>query len=131
MSDEQPTTTPARSEPTRYRGVWYVVVALFVGTAIFTPIRVAYKNGDTPEGGAGTVVLDNFAFGPTTLPTDAGVAVAFENQDVADHTVTADDGSFDSGVLSPGQTYEIAVDATVTYHCEIHPNMTGTLEVSG
>ena len=43
--------------------------------------------------------------------------------------MTADDGSFDSGVLNPGDTYMVAFDGqgTITYHCAIHPEMRGSI----
>lgn len=46
------------------------------------------------------------------------------------HTVTADDGSFDSGELLPGKTFSHFFDRTgvFSYHCTIH-GMTGKLTV--
>lgn len=48
------------------------------------------------------------------------------------HTATADDGAFDSGKLSDGQTFSRTFTSTgpVPYHCEIHRGMTGTVTVS-
>jgi hypothetical protein len=42
-------------------------------------------------------------------------------------------GAFDSGAVQPGQSYSFTFDkpGTYTYHCEIHPDMTGTVTVSG
>jgi hypothetical protein len=39
-----------------------------------------------------------------------GVTVTFVNEGTNPHTVTADDGSFDSGNLSPGDTYTVSFD---------------------
>ncbi|MBI2239132.1 MAG: hypothetical protein HYU54_11505, partial [Actinobacteria bacterium] len=38
------------------------------------------------------------------------------------HTVTADDGAFDSGTLQPGDTFSVTFDAPerVPYYCQIH-----------
>jgi plastocyanin len=51
--------------------------------------------------------------------------------DSPDHTVTADDDSFDSGTLSNGDTFEQTFDEAgeFAYHCEIHSSMTGTITV--
>lgn len=40
------------------------------------------------------------------------------------HTMTADDGQFDSGMLNPGVTLTVTFEglATLSYHCEIHPS---------
>ena len=48
------------------------------------------------------------------------------------HTVTADDGQFDSGVLNPGDTFLTTVEGsgTLTYHCTLHPEMTGSITVA-
>jgi plastocyanin len=45
--------------------------------------------------------------------------------------VTAEDGSFDSGTLQPGDTFSTTIDENgpVTYRCNIHPEMTGTIVV--
>ena len=47
--------------------------------------------------------------------------------------MTANNGSFDSGVLNPGDSYTVAFDGqgTVTYHCTIHPEMRGSVTVGG
>jgi hypothetical protein len=46
--------------------------------------------------------------------------------------VTADNGAFDSGRLASGSTFSQTFDTadTFTYHCEIHPQMTGTIVVT-
>ena len=47
------------------------------------------------------------------------------------HTVTADDGSFDSGRLDPGEQFSQTFDqpGTFTYHCGFHPEMQGSIVV--
>ena len=81
--------------------------------------------------GADAVSISNFAFDPAELSVAAGTEVTWTNDDPAPHTVTADDGSFDSGTLEPGQTFSVTVDGNgpVTYACQIHPDMTGTVTV--
>ncbi len=51
------------------------------------------------------------------------------NDDPAPHTVTADDGSFDSRQLDAGASFEVVLDkpGVFAYHCEIHPTMVGTV----
>jgi hypothetical protein len=62
----------------------------------------------------------------------AGSTVTWMNSGAAPHTVTADDGAFDSDRLAPGASFSQPFDTagTFTYHCEIHPQMTGTIVVS-
>ena len=61
-----------------------------------------------------------------------GGRVVVTNTDDASHTLTAVDGSFDSGTLAPGDSYEFTVDepGTFEYRCEIHPSMTGSITVT-
>jgi plastocyanin len=84
------------------------------------------------QGGAAVSIVD-FAFQPAGVEVAVGGTVTWTNTGQAPHTVTADDGSFDSGQLAPGasfsQTFNTA--GTFTYHCSIHPQMTGTITVTG
>ncbi|HET9807625.1 MAG: cupredoxin domain-containing protein [Deltaproteobacteria bacterium] len=57
--------------------------------------------------------------------------VSWRNDDSIEHTVTADDNSFDSGPISPGDTFDNVFDrpGDFGYHCSIHPFMTGVIVV--
>lgn len=68
---------------------------------------------------------------PDTLPTGRSLRVTFRNEDDVDHTFTADDGLFDSRVVSPGAEFTFAFDGPreVGFHCEIHPSMRATIAV--
>jgi plastocyanin len=48
------------------------------------------------------------------------------------HNITADDGSFTSGPLAPGTSFDatFSLAGTFTYHCSIHPTMKGTVTVA-
>ena len=87
--------------------------------------------GAADAGGGAAVEIADFAFSPEELTVDAGTAVTWTNADGPPHTATADDGSFDSGRLEPGDSYSETFDepGTYAYHCEIHPRMTGTIVV--
>ena len=54
-----------------------------------------------------------------------------DNQN-APHTVTADDGSFDSGSKNTGETFSFTFTkaGTFAYHCTFHANMTGKITVT-
>jgi plastocyanin len=83
-------------------------------------------------GRSGEPVVDirDFAFAPTDLRVAAGTEIVWTNRDPAPHTVTAEDGSFDSGEIAPGETFSITLDSgEVVYACLIHPDMTGTITV--
>jgi plastocyanin len=57
--------------------------------------------------------------------------VTWMNQDSVAHTSTSDGAGWDSGIVAPGAQYSVAFNTagTYTYHCTIHPGMTGTVVV--
>ena len=77
------------------------------------------------------VEIVNFEYGPDPVVVQVGGKVTWRNEDTAPHTATADDGSFETGVLEKGkQKSETFKEAgTFTYFCKIHPFMHGTVEV--
>src|SRR4051794_31227801 len=84
-----------------------------------------------PAAGASAITVQSFAFGPATLTVPAGTTVTVTNKDATAHTWTADNKAFDSP-LAPGgtATFTLSTKGTFTYHCNIHPSMTGTVTVS-
>ncbi len=78
-----------------------------------------------------TVDISNHAFNPAQLNVAPGTTVTFVNNDPEPHTATADNGLFDTGVLQPGSSFDVFFDGsgTVTYHCELHPDMQGSIVV--
>jgi plastocyanin len=74
----------------------------------------------------------DFAFEPGTVSVPAGTTVTWTNTGSRPHTVTADDGSFDSGRLDPGEQFSQTFDqpGTFTYHCGFHPEMQGSIVVA-
>jgi plastocyanin len=75
---------------------------------------------------------DNF-FDPRDAAIEPRTTITWTNNGALPHTVTADDRSFDSGILKPGDSYTVAFDGrgTVTYFCAIHPEMRGSVTVGG
>ncbi|WP_171161920.1 cupredoxin family copper-binding protein [Streptomyces sp. I05A-00742] len=78
------------------------------------------------------VSITDFTFVPPELTIGAGETVTWTNNDSTPHTVTADDGTFDSGPLNQGQTFSRTFNqrGQFTYHCSFHPSMTGTITVT-
>jgi plastocyanin len=73
----------------------------------------------------------NFAFSPATLTVKTGTKVSWTNKDTVTHTVTADQGAFNSGLLSPGNSFSFTFTqaGTYSYHCNIHHSMMATIIV--
>jgi plastocyanin len=89
----------------------------------------------TPMAPAAAATTDaaiaDFAFSPKTLSVTVGDTVKWTNGDEFPHTVTADNGSFESDSLSDGETFShtFGQAGTFAYHCDIHESMTGTVQV--
>lgn len=89
------------------------------------------ESGDLAPGSAAINIVD-LAFEPTEITVAPGqTEVAISNADSTDHTFTLDDGSVDEEIAA-GDSTTVAVDIeeTTGFHCEIHPSMTGTLQVA-
>jgi plastocyanin len=86
--------------------------------------------------GASSQITDasiaDFAFEPSGLEIRAGDTIRWRNDGAAPHTVTAEDGTFDSGLVPTGATFERRFDEVGSYAfvCSFHPAMTGTVRVT-
>ena len=78
-----------------------------------------------------TVAVTDTGFDPPNLTVHQGTTVVWAFGGQLPHTVTADDGSFDSGILQPGQTWSFTFDELGDFHyaCQLHPMMMGTITV--
>lgn len=89
------------------------------------------QTGASPVMAKNAVTIQNMAFSPTTLTVKVGDKVTWTNQDSVGHSATADDNSFDTGVIAQGQSGSntFTKAGTYTYHCKVHPSMTATIIV--
>jgi YVTN family beta-propeller protein len=78
-----------------------------------------------------TVTIKDMAFDQPAITIKAGQTVTWMNQDTIAHTVTDDQGGWDSGSLAPGAGYQqtFTKAGQYTYHCSIHPFMVGKIIV--
>ena len=78
------------------------------------------------------IEIRDMAYSVASLAVAAGDTVTFTNRDGAPHSATARDGSFDTGLLSRGESATISVTArgTIAYFCTLHPMMKGQLQVN-
>jgi len=92
--------------------------------------------GGNPGGSKGPgeneVFIQNMAFNPSTITVAVNTTIKWTNKDAVIHTVTSDNGLFDSGNISSGGTYSFTFTASGTYkyHCTPHPSMTATVIVN-
>lgn len=124
---------------------WIPIVAL--AASAFACGGSGYSNGSTagatsptptPGPTANTTVSivgqrGDQSFSPNPAPIDSGTLVAWRNADGVTHRIVMNDGSFDSGDITPG-----GVSSTMrltgtggNYHCVIHPTtMFGSINVA-
>ena len=79
-----------------------------------------------------TVTAGFSGYAPQRVAVLTGQTVTWRNDSVRNHTVTADDGSFDSGRIPGDSAFSHRFDApgAYPYHCTLHAGMTGTVVVS-
>ncbi len=122
------TQTPATATPTP------TTAPASTATPTSTTAPTATPTGAptaTPTPGTAAVSIANLSFQPSSLEVKAGTTVTWTNNDNTVHTVTSNSGAFDSGNLAVGSTFSFTFTQTgsFSYHCNIHPSMTGTITV--
>ena len=110
------------------------LLAVLISAIVFMSCSKSngYGSSNNPAPAAAIVSIKNMAYTPGSLSVKAGATVTWTNSDTTIHTVTADDGSFNSGNIAVGATYSKVFSSAgaFSYHCALHPEMTGTLTVT-
>ncbi len=77
------------------------------------------------------VMIEGFAFKPSSITVPEGMEVVWMNEDGTTHTVTSRDEVFDSGNIANGESYSYTFGeaGTYEYYCTLHPSMEGEVEV--
>jgi plastocyanin len=87
-----------------------------------------------PVTGMAVGIYDDY-FQPQRMNVPVGATVRWVNYGRHTHTVTADDNSWDSGDIRPGQSYVVTFrqPGTIYYHCHHHmqQKMVGVIVVGG
>ena len=94
-------------------------------------VAKAPASAKAPAGSS--VAIKGFAFAPPSIKANVGEKITWTNDDAAPHTVTAKSGGeLDSGTIAQGASFSFTPTkaGTISYFCEIHPSMVGTIEVS-
>lgn len=100
-----------------------LLVAAFVAAIPF--LAGAAQAGDA------RVVIDNFAFSPSSLTVKAGTTVTWRNSDDIPHTVASIKRAFKSKALDTSDSFSFTFNesGTYAYFCSLHPHMTGQIVV--
>ena len=107
-------------------------LSLILATALVLIVVASIAVPLLPSAGAAiqSVDIKNFAFTPGSITIAPGDSVTWTNSDGTTHTVTG--SGWASGNIANGATYTHQFNTTgnFTYHCSIHPSMTGVVHVS-
>ena len=114
---------------------------LFVGCSKSSETLSLNPDGSVRTSGAGAgtnstiyaarISIDNGAFNPASVTVmQSGTVLWINNDNEQVHTVTADNGSFDSGDLQPGASYSLTFNTVgpYPYHCRYHNKATGIVK---
>jgi plastocyanin len=117
----QPTTPPVSAhDGVDERGLWGVDAR----TSSSTSSRAAAAGGYCPE----TSRLEERL--PLLIIVPSGTTVVWTNQGEKPHSVTAHDGSFASGLLNPGESYQVTFYEPGTYTYQCSDSMQGSVTVT-
>lgn len=78
-----------------------------------------------------TVTIAGMSFSPATLTIAKNATVTWVNNDNVTHTSTSDNNVWNTGSIGTGTSKAnvFSVSGTYSYHCAVHPMMTGTIIV--
>jgi plastocyanin len=110
------------------RSSFYIIFSVLIGLSLLV---AACQPDDTvlPDepglpgtGEEYTISMSAMAFSPEELTVPVGSTVLWTNTNTLAHTVTADDDSFASGLLEPGETFSQTFNepGEYQYYCELH-----------
>ena len=105
------------------------VVDAYGAPAVLQSSSVTVTGGSSPT--THYIDIQNMAYSPASITINVGDTIVWENKDSGAHTVTANDGSFDSGYMGSGATFSFTFTSpgTFDYDCAYHSSMTGTVIV--
>ena len=107
------------------------VGAIAIGAILLIGTPLLSQASQTASQPKQIVTIKQMRVEPQQITVPAGAKVEWKNEDMFEHTVTADDGSFDSGLIKPGHSWSMTMSKSgkFAYHCRPHPNMTAGVEV--
>ena len=112
------------------RSVLIGAAAVFIAMALVFTLNIF--NVDAGQSNREHIVeIKNLEYIPSVLTVSPGDSITWINRDFIPHTVTANDETWDSGLIEPKGKWKIVVkDKTYEkYFCRYHPNMTAEFNI--
>lgn len=115
--------------PTRREALVNTAAAL--SAAVFTPTSLSRAIASDGPSITHNVEIRKFKFVPDHLLAKPGDTIVWTNLDIAPHTATANDRSWDTGMLKKGQSKSVTVSEIESggYFCRFHPHMKADLQI--
>lgn len=108
-----------------------VLYTAILSAILFTSCKVKSDDMIDNNNPPNTIYIKNNTYSVTHFVTTPNATITWVNQDATAHTVTADDGSFNSGNIEQGGSYSktFTTAGVYSYHCEQHLEMKGIIEI--
>jgi plastocyanin len=123
---------PARSAVLAWLCALVLAVVTACGSSGSTGSTASSSSGSSAggSGSADVITIKDFAF-TTPASVAPGAKITVKNEDSTAHTVTADKGdAFNSPAPAGNSSFTAPTEpGTYPFHCNIHPEMHGTLVV--
>lgn len=109
--------------------IFWTATVIAVAVLVVTTLNPV-KAGE-PHSQQHVVEIRNLQFVPKELEVKPGDTITWINYDLVPHTVTADDESWDSGLINANAQWQTVVKADMfaSYFCRFHPTMKARLDI--
>jgi plastocyanin len=107
------------------RTAYLSILPLAAFVLLFVPATI----GAQEDQGVVPVSAYDGYFDPADITVPSGTTVVWTNQGEMPHSVTAHDGSFASGLLNPGESYQVTFYEPGTYTYQCSDSMQGSVTV--
>jgi len=105
---------------------------ILVGAATsVVALAISARDGSSATTKIHEVAIKSFKFDPERIAVKVGDTIRWTNEDLAPHTATATQGSWDTGEIVKGDSVSLVVNdgMEANYFCAFHPHMKGSVEL--
>jgi plastocyanin len=111
------------------RAALVAVAAALAGTSV-ADAAMEHEHGGGGASAEASVSIEYASYKPRQMDVLTGDTVTWTNESARGHTVTAEDGSFDSGRVNVGERFMHSFPAAgaYPYYCRLHPTIRGEVD---
>lgn len=106
----------------------YYLNILFLALVVLTS---AFSQPASAKSKIHVLKIENMKFPQNIIAANSGDMLIWKNDDLVPHTVTSENGLFDSGVIESGKSWKFKVKKSglFKYKCIFHPEMKAQFQV--